>query len=107
MSSLTIFPPKIDSADLFLDFDFLSQLDVGETISGATVTATLFSGVDATPSAIISGADTVSGPVVTQKIVDGVVGVIYLLSCAITTSLGATKIMQGYLAVIDTNPYEA
>lgn len=107
MSSMTTFSSKIDSADLFLPFDFLSQLSIGETISGATVTATLFSGTDASPSAIISGAASVSGPIVTQKVIDGVVGVVYLLTCTITTSLAATKIIQGYLAVVDINPFEA
>lgn len=107
MSSTIALPRKIDSEDLFIQFDFLSQLASGETISGATVTATLFSGTDGTPSAIISGAASVSGSIVTQKVIDGVVGVIYLLTCTVTTSLSAVKIIQGYLAVLDTNPFEA
>lgn len=107
MSSFTTFPSKIDSADIFLSFDFVSQLATGETITGATVSADLFSGTDANPSAIVSGAETVSGSIVQQLIVDGVAGVIYLLSCAVTTSLGATKTIQGYLAVVDSNPFEA
>lgn len=106
MSSFTTLSPKHVLADVLVTFDFISQLAVGETISGAAVTATLFSGTDASPSAVISGAASVVGPIVSQLVVDGTVGVIYLLSCAVTTSSGNTKIMQGYLAVVDSNPYE-
>lgn len=107
MSSNIILPSKHIADDLFVSFDFLSQLDSGETISGATVTATVFSGTDASPGAIVSGAATVAGTVVSQKIVDGAIGVIYTLSCAVSTSLGASKVIQGYLAVLDSNPFEA
>lgn len=105
MSTFVTFPVKFVAEDIFLDFDFISDLDTGETISSSTVTASTFSGDDATPENIISGADTVSGDIVTQKIIDGTAGVIYLITCTIGTSAGATKIMQGYLAVISTNPF--
>lgn len=107
MSTLTEFSPKLDSATSFLDFDFISMLESGETIVGAAVTASVFSGTDANPENIVSGAETVSGSVVTQKIIGGEVGVIYRLTCSVTTSLGNVKIMRGLLAVLDSNPFEA
>jgi hypothetical protein len=107
MSTTTIFPTKLNSASIILSFDMISMLEVGETISGATVDAAVASGIDASPSAVISGSATITGQIVTQLVTGGVIGVTYILSCVITTSLGATKIMRGYLAVIDTNPFEA
>lgn len=80
-------------------FDFSGLLAVGETISTQSVAAGVYSGTDATPSAIISGAASASGAVVTQKITGGTVGVIYELTCTITTSTGETLLLSGLLAV--------
>lgn len=85
-------------------FNFTSQLAVGETISSATVTASVYTGVDANPSAIISGSATISGAVVSQKITGGVLGVIYELLCAAVTSAGQTIQLAGYLAIIPDLP---
>jgi hypothetical protein len=66
-------------------------------------TATVFSGTDASPSAIVSGSTTISGTTVTQKITAGVTGVIYDVLCTVTTSLGQTLQQDGLLAVIPTS----
>jgi hypothetical protein len=68
---------RIDE-DLKLTFDFTNGLASAETISTAVVTATVYSGTDASPSAIISGVATISGALVTQKVIDGLEGVTYL-----------------------------
>lgn len=81
-------------------FDFTSGLAAGETISTRVVAATVYSGIDAAPSAIISGAATNSGAVVSQNITAGVSGVVYLLLCTITTSLSKTLQMSSLLTVI-------
>lgn len=83
-----------------LPFDFSSSLAAGETISTKTVTATVYSGTDATPSNVISGAATSSGAVVSQKVTAGVLGVIYELLCQVTTSAGQTLQQSCYLAVV-------
>jgi hypothetical protein len=85
-------------------FNFVSQLAVGETIENATVTASVYTGVDANPSAIVSGAATINGTVVMQLITGGVLGVIYELLCKIVTSLGQTIEQSGYLAIIPDLP---
>ena len=85
-------------------FNFTSQLAVGETINSATVTASVYTGVDANPSSIISGAATISGAIVSQKLTGGVVGVIYELLCAAVTNLGQTIQLAGYLAIIPDLP---
>lgn len=91
---------KYVSEDKFLDWDFASQLAVGETLVAATVTASVYSGTDANPSAIVSGNDTISGSVVTQKIVDGTAGVQYWVDCAATTSAGQVLVLRSYLSVL-------
>ena len=81
-------------------FDFASRLAAGETISTKTVTASVYSGTDASPSSIISGSATHSGLQVSQKITGGVVGVIYQLLCTITTSASETLQLTAFLAVV-------
>lgn len=92
--------PKLVGETASLVFDFASRLAAGETISTQVVAASVYSGVDATPSAIISGSATASGTQVTQKITGGVSGVIYELLCTITTSGGQTLQMATFLAVV-------
>lgn len=85
---------------VLVSFDFLSKLVSGETISTQSVAASVYSGVDANPSAIINGAATLSGTtIILQSITAGVVGCIYSLLCTITTSLGQTIQMSTLLAI--------
>ena len=92
--------PKLQSETLNYQFDFTSRLAYGETISSQSVTATVYSGVDASPSSIISGSATNANGVVTQMITAGISGVIYELLCSATTSAGQTLKLSAYLAVI-------
>ncbi len=93
-------PNKLAGETKSITFDFTSLLASGETISTQVVAASVYSGTDATPSALISGSATASGAVVTQKVTAGTVGVIYELDCTITTSAGQTLLLSGLLAVI-------
>lgn len=81
-------------------FDFTASMAVSETISTQSVAASVYSGTDANPSAIISGAASASGKIVSQTLTGGVSGVIYQLLCTITTSLGKTLQMSSYLSVV-------
>mgnify|MGYP001559642657 CR=1 FL=1 len=81
-------------------FDFTSRLSAAETISTASVSATVYSGTDATPSAVVSGSSTIAGQKVTQKLTGGTLGVIYKLVCTITTSLGQTLLLSAFLAIV-------
>jgi len=94
-----IIPAKRQGETLNQQFDFLSQLAVGETISTKVTTCTVFTGVDASPSSVINGAASNSGSIVTQSITGGIVGVVYILVCTITTSLSQTIKLAGYLYV--------
>ena len=82
-------------------FDFISSLQPGETIASQSVTASVYSGLDPNPGALVSGAASVQSVTqVWQLITGGVVGVIYELLCTITTSLGQTLSISAYQAVI-------
>ena len=94
------FLPKYAGATCSVVFDFTSDLASSETIDSAVVTCTEYSGTDASPSSMVSGADSTSGYLVSQLITGGVVGNVYELLCTITTSLGQTLTKPGFLAVI-------
>ena len=81
-------------------FDFAQDLAIGETLASAGVTATVYSGTDGTPSAILSGIPTISGKQVVQTIIDGVVGVTYYLTANAITSLGQPVQRVGFLVVV-------
>lgn len=96
-----IFNPKVASTTMILnpEFDFISVLEPSETISSATVTASVYTGYDSNPSAILSGAPIVSGTTVKQYVTGGVTGTIYGITCTIRTSLGETMTQSGFLAI--------
>jgi hypothetical protein len=96
----TTFDAKISSADYPASFDFAQDLTVGETLTTVSTTATVYSGADATPSAILFGAPTVSGKQVVQNTTGGVLGTVYYLFCAATTSLGQVLTREGYLPIV-------
>lgn len=96
--------PKYAAETKTYQFDFSSLLAAGESISTQAVVASVWSGTDATPSAIISGSASASGAVVSQKITAGTVGVIYELTCTITTSASQTLVLTGYLPVVPKLP---
>lgn len=81
-------------------FDFLSQLAVGETLSTASVVATVYSGTDASPSGVISGSASISGSQVSQKLTAGTLGVTYLLVCTVTTSASQTLSISAFLVIV-------
>jgi hypothetical protein len=82
-------------------FDFISVLAVSETISTATLTASVYSGNDPAPSALLSGGGIIQNVTqVAQLFTGGVLGVIYEILCKITTSLGQTLSQVAYLAII-------
>lgn len=94
------FPPKITGTTIILKADFAALIDVGVTLSAPVVTATVYTGTDASPSSIISGSASVSGSIVSQKITAGTEGVVYALKWQVTTSDSQTLQMTGFLALV-------
>ena len=100
MGGRVIFPPKYVGETSLLAFDFISMLGATETIGTQAVSAGVYSGVDPSPSSLVSGSASATGSIVTQAITGGVAGVTYLLLCTITTSLSQTLELTGMLTVI-------
>lgn len=96
------FPQKNPADTLPLVFDFSSYLPTSVTVSSAVTSATVYSGTDASPTALISGSPTVSSPTVTQNTIGGVEGVTYIVSCSATLSNAAIITLQGYLSVLSS-----
>ena len=68
-----------------VSYGFAAHLATGETISTATVTATIVSS-GASASSILSGSPQISGSTVTQLVTAGTSGVTYKLTFRVTTS---------------------
>lgn len=100
MSGQAIFDPKYTGETKTYQFDFTSDLAPFEAILIQTVTASVFSGTDATPSAIISGAASATRTIVSQNITGGILGVIYELLCTATTSSSQILEKSAFLAVV-------
>lgn len=93
-------PSKRPGESAPVTFDFTGSLVNSETISSQSVVVSVYSGVDANPAGMLSGAATASGKIVSQQITSGVSGVIYQLQCTITTSLSKILQQSSYLAVV-------
>jgi hypothetical protein len=93
------FPAKRQGETLALQFDFTSKLAAGQYLTSATVTVSVYSGVDPSPSLVLSGSASVAGAVATQKVTGGVAGTIYSLLCAASSSDGQTLELMGFLAI--------
>lgn len=98
--SRVVFGGKNSGETKNLVFDFAGRLAIGESVSSATTVATVYSGTDSTPSAVINGAATCSGTKATQSVKAGTVGVTYLLTCTAVTSASQTLVLTGFLAVL-------
>ncbi len=85
-------------------FDFTSRFDPGEEILTSAVTCALYSGVDANPAGMISGITANVGSQVQQNITGGVAGCIYTLTCTVQTSYTETLKLQGFIAVLPSQP---
>lgn len=100
MVSRVIIEPKAPGETKLYSFDFTSQLSAAETISTKSTAATVYSGTDSSPSSIVNGSATSSGQVVTQSITGGTLGVTYVLTVTITTSLSQTLQMSALLTIV-------
>lgn len=95
------FSYKITTESELFTFDFSQILKPSETISTASSSVIVISGVDATPLAMIVGTPVVSGTLAYQRLVGGLTGVTYRLVITITTSLENTYVGVGDVAVLD------
>lgn len=95
------FDPKDPSASDVYAFDFAADLATGETLSGTpTFTVVVADGVDANPSAMLSGAASVSGTQARQRLIGGVAGAVYDVKAVVATSAGNAKVGCASLEVL-------
>lgn len=104
MTSITrsvqrLFPKDVGENDV-LSFDYTESLVDDETVDSAVITVSTLSGVDASPSSMLSGSPQATSPFVLQAITDGVRNVEYLFYCKATTSSGRVLVAAGVLPVI-------
>lgn len=99
-----VLQPKLLSDVRTYAFDFSSLLGSGESVASAVVSAYVYSGTDGAPGAVVAGAAVVSaGTTVNQSITGGVLGTIYELKCAATTTgVSPTQILviSAFLVVL-------
>jgi hypothetical protein len=89
-------PSEVDDRGL----DFAALLESGETLMGTpTVTVSVLSGTDATPANIKSGAASISGSIVWQRLTGGVAGVVYKIRIQVATSTSRTLVGCAHLRV--------
>jgi hypothetical protein len=78
---------KYAEEEIYVSYNFVNLIPLGEAITGATWTCTVLTGTDASASSMLSGtADLSEDPIVTQKVVAGVRGATYNLKCVVTTA---------------------
>jgi hypothetical protein len=95
---------KTNTEDIQLQSSMIDRLLSGETIASVTSDIFVWSGVDAAPSAVLSGSPTHNNGVIFQDVVGGEVGVIYKILLSATTSLSNLYINELKLAVLNTMP---
>lgn len=93
--------PKLVSEDAKVIADFTNVMIASSTISSYTVTAVVYSGIDASPSSIVSTL-AISGQTIVATIIDGVEGCTYLLTFTATTSDSQVRVKQTYLSILPT-----
>lgn len=106
VSNRVIFPPKTVGEIKIFSFNFLSKMANQEFVTSAVLTATVWSGNDPSPGAIIDGAYTLDSTdtIVSQRIQGGVLGTIYQLSCLAVTTSGQKLELSGYIAITPEVP---
>lgn len=93
------FSYKLTTENELFTFDFSPILTAVETISTATCTVQVRDGSDPNPNDIKVGTPAIDGPLVVQRIYEGINGVIYRLEMTVTTSLTNTYTLVGDVAV--------
>ena len=93
------FSTKDPAADRTFSFGMPGWLEPGETLTGVVFSMLVVSGVDANPSAMLSGAGQVSGTDVLQRVLGGIDGVTYRLRAVVTTSNPHTLVVSALLPV--------
>lgn len=93
-------PSKTPGSIITIQFNFISELINGASVSGATIDVEVLSGTDPAPGDILDGSYTTASGIVSQKITGGVLGVIYQVTCFATLSNGNLPAIQTKIAIV-------
>lgn len=91
---------KLETEEFSVDIDMLSRLSLGESVVSAACAMSVLSGTDANPNGMLSGLPSVSGSIVSQKVIGGSSGNIYEIHLSIRTSLNNILVNKAKLAVL-------
>lgn len=94
------FPAKAVSEVLPCTVNFSDMLQFGEAITGATCTATVYSGTDVNPQNIIDGNASFTNTTVTQNVTGGVAGNTYCIFVLVTATNSHNYAKIFYISVI-------
>jgi hypothetical protein len=92
--------PKFTSEVKDIIFDFSDDIGPTDSIASATLVASVLSGVDATPTTILTGSPVCSGFGVTQRVSAGVRGVKYKLHVTATAVGGTVHVQEVEMGVV-------
>lgn len=94
------FAEKRPSEAITITFRFARELAAGVTLSpGAVVAIAVRKGADAAPQAMLAGTPAVSGTDVLARVMGGISGVEYLITCTASTSNGDVLQLDAILPV--------
>ena len=96
-----LWQPKALSETRNYNFDATNVFSAGQTIVSIMTSASLYSGFDPSPSAILSGTPSVSGTNIVQQITGGAVGAVYDVECSIVIGAGMVLTQRAFLAVVE------
>jgi hypothetical protein len=97
---LPVLRSKLVSERIRVEFDFTSQLALGETIADPVVEVQVATGIDPAPEDMIASRKFLDGAKIFQWIVGGLPGVIYNLICTVQGSTGKPYKLERKLAVV-------
>lgn len=97
-----VLPSKLIAERILISFDFSSDLQEGESAVSWEFDVEVFSGIDPAPELLLYQVASRVGPVVSQKIHQGLPGVIYRVMASLTGSTGTIYQQVGLLAVLPT-----
>jgi len=102
--AVLLFPSKVPGSTITLTFPFAGQMIFGELAIGLSVNVDVFTGTDASPTALLLGtpAFDASNTKVLQQIQGGLPGVTYTVIGAMTTDAGNIYTVTGRLAVVES-----
>lgn len=91
--------PKAPDEDKIYSFDFTRYLLTSESVTGATVTCTVYKGFDPSPQSLISGDPTVAATGIEQLVIGGILNNQYYVKCHASTNLGQELDIIGSLTI--------